>query len=340
MRKLPPTRIPTKRLVVFAGVLAGARGLALRNRKAEAVMVSFEAIRKDGGWWERERPIYDKWPHWRYLDSGVFTMMRQAGATRISAKTQPKAQREAAEKKRLPAQIMKEERRRVAIPQEMVHERFSAYRAYLREHLDEWDFVINFDIDQLNIERPDGVIVPGLVVAERMTRQLYEIAGPKLMVVWHPATMSWDYFTDLVSKYDYLAVGSDAKLRSRRLKYACDYAHTKNVLMHGLAVGTKVMKRVPFDTADCSTWLSAVIYGIYAGINYGIKYRNNAWDSRHAWLEDFVRDIGIDPKVMRTKDTTGPNATAKFEIAIALFQWRQEQLKPVAKPREVARLPI
>lgn len=302
-------------------------------------MVSFEAIRS-GGWWAKERPMYDTWPHYRYLDSGVFTLMRQAGVSRVSANTQPKNQRESTLKKRMPYKILKQERRRVVIPQELVHERFLAYREYLRSHLDDWDFVINFDIDQLDIERPDGKIVSGLAVSERMTRQLYEICGPKLIVVWHPARMSWDYWTDLVSKYDYLAVGSDAKLKSRNLKYACDYAHTKGKLVHGLAVGTKVLGRIPFDTADCSTWISGIVYGIFAGINYGLRYRKNTWDSRHAWLEEFVRQMGRDPEVLRTKDTTGPNAIDKFEIAVALFQYRQSQLRPIAKPHIAVRLPI
>ena len=340
MRKLPPTPIPEKRLVIFAGTLAGARSQALRNREAEAVMVSFESIRKDA-WWRKAASLYDEWPHYRYLDSGVFTLMRQAGVSRISAKTQPKAQRESTLKKRMPFKILQQERRRVIIPHEMVHGRFIAYRSYLRKHIDEWDFVMNFDIDQMDIEMPGGRVVSGLKVAERMTRQLYEIAGPKLIVVWHPARMSWDYFTNLVSKYDYIAVGSDAKLRSRGLKYACDYAHQHDTLMHGLAVGTKVLGRIPFDTADCSTWISGVVYGIYAGINYGLRYKSNSWDERHAWLEQFTRDVvGLDPAAVRTSDTTGPNAVIKFEVAVALFQRRQEQLIPIAKPRSPVRLPI
>lgn len=335
----PLSRLPDKRLIVFAGTLPGARGIALRHRKAEAIMVSFEAIRS-GGWWERERPMYDKWPHYRYLDSGVFTLMRQAGVSRVSANTQPKHQRASTLKKRMPYKILQQERRRVVIPHALVHERFVAYRDYLKVHLDDWDFVLNFDIDQLDIEMPDGRVVSGLAVAERMTRQLYEICGPKLIVVWHPARMSLEYWKVMVAKYDYLAVGSDAKLRSRNLKYACDYAHSQGKLVHGLAVGTRVLERIPFDTADCSTWISGIVYGIFAGINYGLRHKSNSYDVRHAWLEQFTRDIGLDPAVLKTKDTVGPNAVAKFEVAVALFQYKQGLLKPVATPREAVSLPI
>ncbi len=339
MRKLPKTKLPKKRLVVFAGTLAGARSQALRNREVEAVMVSFEAIRKDK-WWRKASPMYDEWRHYRYLDSGVFTLMRQAGVSRVKAQTQPKAQRKSTLKKRLPFKILKQERRRVVVPQHMVQERFAAYKKYLSVHLDEWDFVINFDIDQLDVERKDGAIVSGMTVAERMTDQLYDICGDKLMVVYHPATMNWAYFQDLVSRFRYLAIGSDAKLTSRNLKYACDYGHEHGTYMHGLAVGYKVMARVPFDTADCSTWINGVVYGIYCGINYGIKYRNNSWDERHAYLEQFARDHGLNPKALRTSDTTGPNAVTKFALAIALFQDKQERFIPIAKPRSPARLPI
>jgi hypothetical protein len=266
--------------------------------------------------------------------------MRQAGVSRVSANTQPKNQRASTLRKRLPYKILKQERRRVIIPQAMVHERFTAYRKYLKSHLDEWDFVLNFDIDQLDVERSDGVVVSGLSVSERMTKQLYEICGPKLIVVWHPARMSWDYWTDLVARYDYLAVGSDAKLTSRGLKYACDYAHKKGKLVHGLAVGTKVMGRIPFDTADISTWISGIVYGIFAGINYGLRYKNNTWDARHAWLEQFTRELGLDPAVLKTKDSSGPNAVAKFEIAIALFQRKQAMFRPISTPRSPVRLPI
>lgn len=326
-------------MIVFAGTLPGARGKALRNRQAEAIMVSFEAIR-GGGWWERERKMYDTWPHYRYLDSGVFTLMRQAGVSRVSANTQPKNQRESTLKKRMPVKILKQERRVVVVPQALIHERFTAYRDYLKEHLDDWDFVLNFDIDQLNIEREDGTVISGLTVAERMTKQLYEVCGPKLIVVWHPAKMSFDYWKDLVAHYDYLAIGSDAKLRSRVIKYACDYAHTQGKLVHGLAVGTKVLDRIPFDTADCSTWISSIVYGIFAGINFGLRYKKNTWDARHAWLEQFTRDIGLDPKVLTTKDSSGPNAVAKFEIAVALFQHKQNLLRDIAVPHEPVRLPI
>jgi len=336
-RKPPPTPFPEKRLVVFAGTLAGARSQALRNREAEAVMVSFEAIRKDK-WWRKAAPLYDEWPHYRYLDSGVFTLMRQAGISRVKAQTQPKAQRMS--KKWLPYKILKQERRRVVVPQQMVQERFFAYKRYLSEHLDEWDFVINFDIDQLDIERTDGRIISGMVVAEKMTQQLHDICGDKLLVVYHPATMNWAYYQDLVSRFHYIAIGSDAKLTSRNLKYACDYAHTHGAHAHGLAVGYKVMERVPFDTADCSTWINGVVYGIYCGINYGIKYKNNSWDERHAYLEQFTLEIGLDPEALRTTDTTGPNALVKFEVAIALFQQKQERFIPISKPRSPARLPI
>lgn len=295
-------------------------------------MVSFEAMRKDS-WWKRESPMYDEWRHYRYLDSGVFTLMRQAGVSRVKSQTQPKAQRKATAKKALPYKILHEERRRVAIPQAMIQERFRAYKKYLSEHLDEWDFVINFDIDQLDIERPDGTIISGMIVAERMTQQLYEIAGDKLIVVYHPATMDWNYLADLAKRFKYLAIGSDAKLTSRNLKYACDLIHKNGGLAHGLAVGHKVMNIVPFDTADCSTWINGVVYGIYCGINFGIKYKNNSWDERHAYLEQFARDNDLDPEALRTSDTTGPNAVTKFSLAIALFQDKQKHFIPIATPR-------
>jgi len=300
-------------------------------------MVSFEAIRKSS-WWQKAKPLFDSWPHLRYLDSGVFTLMRQAGISRVSANTQPKIQREA--RKLRPVQILVQERRRVILPQALIQERFSTYRSYLKRHIHEWDFVLNFDIEQMDIKRPDGVIVSGLSVAERMTAQLYEICGPKLIVVWHPARTSYDYWQELANKYEYLAIGSDAKLKTRILKYACDHAHVRGKLVHGLAVGTRPFNRIPFDTADCSTWISSVVYGIFAGINYGLRYRSNSWDSRHAWLEKFVREIGLDPAVLATPDTTGPNAVAKFEIAIALFQRKQAMLRPISKPYAPVALPI
>ncbi len=340
VRIKPAAAFPTKRLVVFAGTLPGSRSTALWLQEAEAVMVSFEAIRKNKSWWDKWSPLYDEWPHYRYLDSGVFTLMRQAGVSRVKAQTQPKAQQKATKKKALPYKILKETRKRVVIPQAMIHERFLAYKRYLTEHLDEWDFVINFDIDQLDIERKDGKIVSGMVVAERMTEQLYEICGGKLMVVYHPATMNQAYFEDLVSRFDYIAVGSDAKLTNRQLKYACDYIHSKGKKAHGLAVGHAVLSRVPFDTADCSTWINGVVYGIYVGINFGLRSKNNTYDERHAWLEKVCKEEGFDPSALYTSDTTGPNATTKFALAIALFQRKQSKFRPIAKPHHPIRLPI
>ncbi len=340
MRIKPATAFPTKRLVVFGGTLPGSRSTALWLKEAEAVMVSFESIRK-ANWWLKWEPLYDEWSHFRYLDSGVFTLMRQANVSRVKSQTQPKAQQKASKKSKLrPVQILQKERKRVAYPQALIDERFKAYERYLDEHLDDWDFVINFDIDQLDIQRPDGKIVSGMVVAERMTERLHRIAGDKLMVVYHPITMNQAYFEDLVSRFDYIAIGSDAKLKNRELKYACDYIHSKGKKAHGLAVGHAVLTRIPFDTADCSTWINGVVYGIYAGINFGLRSRDNSYDERHAWLEQVCEAEGLDSRALYTPDTTGPNATTKFALAIALFQAKQANFTPIAEPHHPIRLPI
>jgi hypothetical protein len=339
-RLRPKAFYPEKRLIVFAGAMPGFRAHALSKRRVEALMFSYEIFSKQKpgkqGISEKYRDLYDSWPHYRYLDSGVFWLLRKGDRSRMNNNAQPRVRKGAEWRPSSFGGV---------VPESLIRERFGSYYHYLEVTLDDWDFVINFDIDQLDIEREDGVIIPGTVIADRCTEKLKALCGGKLIPVWHKGAddlkqSRWDWLT---RDFKYVALGSDVPLSHRGFRYACDLAHDRGVLVHGLGVGIGIRADrkpdpVPFDTRDTSEWLAGLMYGSFAGISYGRKA--GSYGAPQAWLENIARENGIDPELLARPEWKGEVGIAKCEIGIVLFQMRQAEMGAVPKSISVQMLPI
>lgn len=336
MRIRPDSKYPKKRLIVFAGLAANKPRMdAMKIRKVEAVMASFERVR-EGKWWDKVREHLDTWPQYRYLDSGVFTLMRMAAASRINTQSQPKAQAVAGMS--LERILMRE---KGAVPEAQVRELFSQYLEYLDKHLDEWDFVMNLDVDALKIERSDGTLIPGVVVADRATERLKKVAGDKLIPVWHGTVdEKFDRWRGFVKEFGYVAIGSDISPRFRQLRYLCDMAHQEGVLVHGLgSTRADILNVMPFDTVDSTTWLSGVRFGQYGGFMYPKRKDTLGRRTTRKALsfEKLTRQMGYDPEALVAEG--GPKRV-HYEVALAFLQLRQEEARPIPPPLTSPLLPL
>lgn len=322
----PLPTYPEKRLIVFAALASEqARLDALCARRVEAVMGSFELM-KSGSWWaERGRSLLDRWPQYRYLDSGAFTLLRKSSGSRIKRGSQPSASSSLEVVDYLEYQDYK------------AH--LAEYIAFLARHLDAFDFVFELDMDLLKI-RSGKKVVPGIEVTYAGRKILRRVAGDKLIPVWHSAVPDPGHgrFKEMCSEYKYIAIGSSLDPTDRKIKYLCDYAHTQGVLVHGLGTSrVDVLEATPFDTVDSTTWLSAVRFGQFAGTMFPLSAPvSSRQQSKVPGFRATVRDLGYDPDHLLASG--GEYVTEKYEVAIALMQRRQDAAPPIPRPLASASL--
>lgn len=283
---------PTKRLIVFAGLRAYEPALtALERCRPDAVMASFKYLRDDDDYWSP--PTNWDWPHYRYLDSGAYTFLRRRHATRAE-----------------------------------VANLFDDYTAYLKEHLDEWHFVFDLDVDNLRVGG-----VPGVELTEKHREILHSICGRKLIPVWHPiaGVPAWD---ELIRDFGYVAMGGgggEMRIDDPLFADLVSRAHKKGVLVHALGTAKpSVLAKVPYDTCDVTTWLEPVLHVRYPG---GIDYPpapGTPCTEKHLKFEQQVRELGYDPNVLKYEDEDV--ITEKLEVAIRLLQERQLEMNRPDEP--------
>jgi hypothetical protein len=307
---------PEKRLIVFAGAQSELTARALLACQADALLCSFWEISRSSRWDKRIRPILDEWPQYRYLDSGVYTLMRKYGAVDRSAKSQPKAaSAKAVERKADPT-----------LPYQLVKDYIARYLRYLEEHLDTWDFVVEMDLDKFRIVRDDGKWIPGVAVADWSRDQIKRIVGDRLIVVWHPEVDPPPYprWNAMLRDYKYVAIpGQDAIKLRRRSRYLADQARQAHVYSHYLGTSLpSVLEQTTFDSFDSTTWLNCVRFGAYGQFMYRRDVPMSTREvSKSRFFEEKVRSWGYDPKVLLEP---GGSQQAKFEVAIKVFLERQE----------------
>lgn len=299
---------------------------AVANRQVRAVMFSMMHLKlknkgeSESWWFTQALPRLQEWSQYRYLDSGVFTLMRKAQSSRVSVKNSKK------NKGRAKAVTTTKGR----LPIKEIVDLYREYVTYLEANLDEWDFVVNLDVDALEFEKPSGVVVPGHELMLAMNDRLLALCGPKLLPVWHPSMdTEGNYWRELLTQYKYVSVGSDVKPTERVVKYACDEAHNADVLVHGLGVASaEHLRLVAFDTADSSSWTHGVQYGNYPLVHYPQKQKDKPYGKAQRWLEKKVEEFGYDPAVL-LEPSRGDVRTTQFEIGIALLQERELAVPPI-----------
>ncbi len=270
----------------------------LVETEPEAVLLSFKYLRNKVRWPEL-RETLDTWPHYRYLDSGVYTF------------------------------ISRYLTRDIQMTREEVRTEFEAYCEFLTENHQHFSWLIDFDVDSVEV---DGSPPPGLgVELTRLHReQLRKIVGDKLLPVWHIAA-GYDHWNELISEFKYVAIGHDRNPKDlwqfqQMIQRAHD--HEAGVKVHGLAVGgADEMRRVPYDTGDSTNWHSVVKHGTYVNGIPSPDCRRPLKPSQLVklyQLEEKAKAWGYD---LYSLDDNG-----KLELNIKLIQEQQEELQWPTNP--------
>jgi hypothetical protein len=295
----------------------------------EAVMGSFHYIKSGKKAWIRTMAAVDAWEHecFRYLDSGVFTLLRKSGGVRAKISGAPNMKQD----KDTKISVVTEE-------QYVAH--YQEYAAFLKEHADEWDYIVEMDVDTLMIlpkgkkltgdyDKDSNILRSGVDATRWARKKLRALVGDKLMPVWHanPHDGRQERFKEIASEFPYIGIGSDVSAREPELKYLCAEAHRQGVLVHALGSSRRdVLRNTPFDTADSTTWLSSVRYAQYDGVFLTLgKGKNKLGAQAKARARAMVADIHkrlpeIDTDILFTE---GATQVEKYIVAITYLQARQ-----------------
>lgn len=304
LRKPEPPSQPT---FVFSCVLDAAAVNtgesvfeALRFHQVEAVMESFEYL-KMPGMHELLFGLLD-WPTWRYLDSGIFSLMRKAGVHKVQTGTRGERDLWAAS-----VQLFKD------------------FYKYLKAHADEYDYIIEVDADNL----------PG--VGPKFTLQARErllaLIGPKLVPVWH-TTSEHDVHSDtedlaawraLVRDFPYVAIGGDKGRDVRLYRHMVDIAHANGTLVHGLgSTSRNDFLDIGWDTGDSTNWKAGVRYGRYTDLVFA---KTSKMDKRAMAIamraEGKIAGLGVD----REKLLLPGNVGSKYMFGLSRELERQEEVR-------------
>jgi len=338
---------PNRRMLVYAGQLPGVQFDAIANRQVGAVMFSMPYLKlktkgETVGWWYTQAlPRLQEWSQYRYLDSGVFTLMRKAKVGKVSIKNssikagkstrrRPHTGTGGGEGRLRGGPVKAVTSTKGLLPMSEISDLYREYTQYLEENLDDWDFVVNLDVDALEFEKDNGTIVPGHEVMLATNERLLRLCGPKLLPVWHPSMdQEQTYWKVLLDEFKYVAIGSDVKPTERVVKYACDQAHNAGVMVHGLGVASaEHLRLVAFDTADSSSWTHGVQYGNYPVVHYPTRAKTPYGISQR-WLEKKVAEFGYDPAILLER-SRGDVRKLQFEVGIALLQEREASIPPIS----------
>lgn len=270
----PP--FPEEPTIVFAGANNARRVDVLMNARVDAVMTSFEYIGR-GHYMTKVAPKLEQWPVRTYLDSGVFTIVRKAGTTRI--------------------RIARANKDEAPTTWKELKEFADRYMDYLKVHKDAWDHIIELDVDEPAWMREDGKSAEGVEIAAFFRKQLYEIVGPKLMPAWH-VQRGHEGWTEMIAKYPYVAIGSDTgvplttnsqrpPMSTKILRGMVREAHNAGVGVHYLGdTRYRTFLEAELDSADSTTWVSAGRFGQFPGPQgQSLRYTNKGG-------ADFSVDIG------------------------------------------------
>lgn len=299
-------------MIVFAGVTEQRTRLeVLRELKAKAVMGSFHQLGEGRGSMKRFATVAEflrTWPTLRILDSGVFTFLRRTGQLRVTAKAR------------------KTSKTRPPLTLDDFNEYADRYKAYLREYLDDWDFVVELDVDNIF----------GADVSRAFRTELKVIAGDKLIPVWHTVA-GLSGWTDCYNEFPYIGTGSDKPMDTTFYRRIIDEAHAHGAVVHGFG-GTRVdvMHAVPYDTADSTTWLAAWRFGQFGGTNFrrGDTMSGRELSKARQLAVKALETVGATPEEL----TEGGANKKQLLLATLLLQEREAELPPIPKPRTQRRL--
>lgn len=157
-------------------------------------------------------------------------------------------------------------------------------------------------------------IADALTQSDANFRKLRKRFGSRVLPVFHQ-TESEARLHDVVAMNDFVAMGFRQDFaeehRIRCAEEALTYAHSRGVLVHGLATtGARMLARAPFDTVDSASWTMAAAMGNVsyidesgklAGIPVSLEspaqrlvrgHYNTLTPDEQRWIDARMRDAG------------------------------------------------
>jgi len=150
--------------------------------------------------------------------------------------------------------------------------------------LDEWSRYVDEYIEFINdnnihyfFELDIDKIV-GINKVEEIRKRIEKRTGKQCIPVWH-ISRGWKYFERMCDEYKYVSLGGIVSSRSKKYKdmfpWFIDYAHKKDVKIHGLGyTDTRMFKQYQFDSIDSTTWTVGGRFGEWFDISGNTLIRN------------------------------------------------------------------
>lgn len=153
------------------------------------------------------------------------------------------------------------------------HPDFDKYLEEYAAFINKYDIKLFFELDI------DSIV--GLKEVERLRRKLTALTGKKPIPVWH-TERGKRYFEDMCHEFDYVGLGSIAKVSPPRIAVEPRYfnwfiktAHKNRCKIHGLGyTSIKGLHKYHFDSVDSTAWL----YGNMSGTVYNFNIRKGDFD--------------------------------------------------------------
>lgn len=272
----------------------------LSSFNVDAVMESFEYIRRV--------PPADlraalNWPTRRYLDSGMFTVMKKTGNHKLS-NAKDKARGSGSDTHAVISKLLED------------------YVAYLEKYGKRWDHIVEMDTDN----------IPGLgpAYALEAREQLREIVGDKLLPVWHAAAEAgYDVplgaWKRMIREFPYVSIGGDPNPDITMYRHMVRMAHAQGVVVHGLGSTSPAdFKEIGWDTGDSTNWVAGLRYGRYSDLLVSSKAKVDARAaSQSRAIAHYLTEHGID-----IADVLAPGKShAKLYLSVLRELKRQEELR-------------
>lgn len=151
---------------------------------------------------------------------------------------------------------------------------FDAYVEEYAEFIKRWNIIRFFELDV------DSVV--GIREVERLRKKLETLVGRQCIPVWH-TERGKEYFLRMVREYDYVALGSIAKVQPPKIQIQEKYfpwfiskAHENKCKIHALGyTSLEGLKRFHFDSVDSTAW----VYGNIGGHVYKFNVKTGLVDT-------------------------------------------------------------
>lgn len=287
------SRVPEIPTLVFAGTLR-QRIEPLRRANVDAYMVSWNDLEKDKKFKATIEVRHDgDWRPLRYLDSGVFTFMQRAGLKGIKTANTDSSW-------------------------ESFLVLARSYIAYLKDHADLWDWIIELDVEELY----------GVEAADHFRRRLREVVGDRLFPVWHVqrGESGWQ---EMIREFPYVCISTSNALGStnirarRQVREMIYQAHAAGVKVHFLGCSSiGIWSEYGVDTMDSSSWTYGPRVGhFYVGKGQPIVLPRGSRgkEVNHARLMDLRDKIapwGFTLEEARTNQHAGIEIGARLLLAV------------------------